>query len=73
MIDIIKLQRIIVKAFADYGLTSSKLDKETVGAYLAVDIYRAELEPIPAPKKQQKLAQDNPEAVKNHGQGNGAR
>lgn len=50
-IDILKLQKIIMKAWDDYNLASSRLDKETVGAFLAVDIVRAEMEPIPIPKK----------------------
>lgn len=54
MMDIIKLQKIIVKAFLDYDLSSPRLDKEIVSAFLAVDIYRAEMEPIPVPKKAQK-------------------
>lgn len=59
-IDILKLQKIIVKAFADYDLTSTRFDKETVSAFLAVDIVRAEMEPTPTPKKSESKPKTSP-------------
>ena len=67
-IDIVKLQKILLKAWDDYALTSARLGKETVSAFIAVDIYRAEMEPAAAPKKSQKPNQDK-DVVTGHAQG----
>ncbi|MFA6071499.1 MAG: hypothetical protein WC810_23220 [Janthinobacterium sp.] len=63
MLDIIKLQKIIVKAFTDYELSSPRLDKEIIGAFLAVDIYRAETEPVPAPRPNTKKSPEIPREI----------
>lgn len=65
-IDILKLQKIIMKAWDDYNLTSSRLERETVSAFMAVDIYRAEMEPAPVPKKVQQT--QRPKAVLSDGE-----